>query len=127
MNVGSDVAGYADRIERLAAAARRKEQEVDARDAEAEDVDVETADRVVREGLGPTVSVYVEHRTGGSLAPFTEDDLRTLEDAMNTWLQVYCRCYGMDAEFDYTIREAAEVLVETHDARAVAEVLTKVP
>lgn len=127
MSAESDVPGYGDRIERLAAAARRMEDEVEASGNSEADPDVETAEDVVSEGLGPTVSVYVEHRTGGRLAPFTVDELGTLEEALNTWLEVYCRCYGLDLEFDYTVRQAAEVLVETHDARAVAELLTKVP
>lgn len=123
MRAEADDEGYGERLERLAADARRLEHEVEVKS----DVDEETAMQVVSEGVGPTVSLYVEHRTGGTMAPFTSDEMRTLEEALNTYLEIYCRCYGFDLEFDYTVRGAADVLVETHDARAVAEVLTKVP
>ncbi len=123
----TEVAAGSDYRSRL----RRLETEVegyqDAVDVIEDGRDTDTADEVVSEGLGPTVSLYVEHRTGGTMTAFTPSEMRRLERTLNAWLEVYCRCYGFDLEFDYTVREAAEILVETHDARAVAEVLTKVP
>jgi len=46
---------------------------------------------------------------------------------VNTWLELYARCYGVSAEVDYTVREAAELLIETHDLTDVAQLLTAVP
>ncbi len=112
--------GYRDRIDRLAAQARRWDSEVDVTGS-----DVETADEIVCEGLGPLVSLYVEHRTGDTMTGFSKDEYVSLERSLNRMLEAYCRCFGCDLELDYTMREAAELLVETHDARAVAEVLTK--
>jgi len=46
---------------------------------------------------------------------------------MNDWLELYAACYGVDIDAAFTIREAAEALIDTHDARAVARVLTGLP
>lgn len=89
--------------------------------------DEEAAMKVLRRGFGPTVSLYVEARTGGRLVRFTEDEFRRLEDTMNAWLEHYAWCYGYDMDYSYTVREAAELLVETRNARDAAEVLTGVP
>jgi len=89
--------------------------------------DEDEATRIVREGLGPTVSLFVEVRTGGRsvhLPPATYD---RLEGAMNDWLGMYARCYGVELDADYELRTAAQLLVDTHDARDVARILTGVP
>lgn len=46
---------------------------------------------------------------------------------MNDWLTMYARCYGVDLDADFTVREAAEVLLRTHDVVDTAQLLTCVP
>jgi hypothetical protein len=46
---------------------------------------------------------------------------------MNAWLECYAACYGVDLDAEFTLRTAAEALVDTHDIGDVARVLTKVP
>lgn len=87
------------------------------------------ADRAMtylREGVGPAVWTYVEARTNGFVV-IPPDDFARLEGAMNDWLELYSRCYGTDIEADFTIREAAELLIETRNIRDVAQLLTHVP
>lgn len=95
-----------------------------------EQPDAPTADdramAYLREGLGPAVWTYVEARTNG-LVVIRPDDFARLEGAMNDWLELYSRCYGTDIEADFTIREAAELLIETRNIRDVAQLLTHVP
>ncbi|MFB6142335.1 MAG: hypothetical protein ABEJ30_03215 [Halorientalis sp.] len=116
--------GYSNRIRALA---RRAASDVAAFDPPADPPDDARATTYLREGFGPAVALYVEARTGPGQVPFTEADLSTLEAAMNDWLGLYCRCYGTDFDPEFTVREAAELLVETHDARDVAQLLTDVP
>jgi hypothetical protein len=80
----------------------------------------------LREGVGPAVWTYVEARTNG-LVVIPPDDFARLEGAMNDWLELYTRCYGTDIEADFTIREAAELLIETRNIQDVAQLLTHVP
>lgn len=82
---------------------------------------------IAREGVGPTVSLYCEARTGGTMVDFDPDAFATMETALNDWLACYAACYGTEFDRDATIREAAELLVDTHDAVDVAAVLTGVP
>lgn len=82
---------------------------------------------LLREGLGPTVSLFVEVRTGGRNVFFDPSTYDRLEAAMNDWLDMYTLCYGVERDGDAQLREAAQLLVDTHDVRAVAEVLTGVP
>lgn len=87
----------------------------------------EQAMQLLREGFGPTVSLYVEARTGGRMVRFSREEFRRLEDAMNAYLNLYARCYGVEAEHRYSVREAAELLIETRNVRDAAEILTGVP
>jgi len=87
----------------------------------------ERAMSYLREGAGPAVSVYVEARTGGLMVRFQPDRYRALEGAMNDWLSLYAACYGVDLNAEYALREAAELLVDTHNIRDVAQILTGVP
>jgi hypothetical protein len=82
---------------------------------------------LLREGAGPAVSLYVEARTGGQMVHFPPDEYHALEGAMNTYLELYSVCYGVDVEADWTLREAAELLLDTHNIRDVAAMLTHVP
>jgi len=83
--------------------------------------------RFLRQGAGPAVSLYVEARTGGQMVHFPPAKYHALEGAMNTWLELYAACYGVDLEADWAIREAAELLVDTHNIKDVAVMLTHVP
>lgn len=115
---------YADRIETLAAKAA---EDSAAFERPADPPAGTEAMRYLREGVGPAVALYVEARTGPGHVPFDEADLSALRDAMNDWLGLYCRCYGTEFDPEFTVREAAELLVETHNVRDVAQLLTDVP
>ena len=81
----------------------------------------------LRTGVGACVAVYLDARTGGPPVRFDGDEFDRLEAAMNTWLSLYARCYGVDLDADYTVRVAAEVFVDTHDVAETAAVLTHAP
>ena len=89
--------------------------------------DTEQAMEYLREGAGPAISLYVEARTGGMMVHFPPDEYQALEGAMNDWLELYAACYGVDTTAEYTVREAAELLVDTHNIKDVAQILTGVP
>ncbi|WP_254271475.1 hypothetical protein [Haloarcula marina] len=82
---------------------------------------------LLREGVGPTVAVYCEARTGDAWVRFGQQEFDRLERTFNRWLEMYAACYGVALDGDYSIRTAAELLVDTHDIRDVATVLTGVP
>ncbi|PSQ17900.1 hypothetical protein BRD00_06210 [Halobacteriales archaeon QS_8_69_26] len=115
---------YRDRIDDLVAGAR------DARagfDPPANPPDEDRAMDFCREGLGPVVMTYVRAHGGGGWTEFSGGELDDLHEALNTYLELYAACYGVDVEADVTIRKAAEVLIETHNIRDVAQLLTDVP
>lgn len=112
------------RIEDLAAAADRERERFT---PPAPDAVEERAVRYCREGVGPTVAVYLEARTGGRNVRFPGEEFDLLGRALDDWLTLYARCYGVEGEHGATVRTAAEVLLETHSARDVARVLTGVP
>ncbi|WP_302080649.1 hypothetical protein [Salinibaculum rarum] len=87
----------------------------------------EQAMEILREGAGPTIALFVEARTGRHMVHFPPEPYETLEETMNDWLDLYAACYGTDLNADFTIREAAELLVDTKNIKDVAELLTKVP
>ncbi len=115
---------YADRIAEL-----HERAQADVADFEppADPPDEERAMEYLREGAGQAVWLYVEARTGGRMAPFPPEELDRLRAAMNRWLELYARCYGAEVEASYPVRTAAEALLDTHNIRDVARVLTKVP
>lgn len=88
--------------------------------------DRDRADRYLREGVAPAVAVYVDGRTG-EWTRFDPDAFARLERAMNDWLECYAGCYGVELEAAFTLRTAAEALLDTHDIRDVARVLTAIP
>lgn len=103
---------------------------LDARERSVEPVDPPAEDeamRIVREGFGPTVSLFVEVRTGGRSVHLPPETYDRLENAMNDWLAMYARCYGVELDADYEVRTAAQLLVDTRNARDVAQILTGVP
>ena len=89
--------------------------------------DEQQAMEYLQEGAGPAVSLYVEARTGGTMVHFPPDEYHALEGAMNAYLDLYAACYGVDLDGEFTIREAAELLVDTHNIKDVAQILTGVP
>lgn len=111
---------------RIDALAGRARDDRAAFEPPADPPDEERAMRYLREGVGPALSVYVEGRSG-EWVRFEPDAFARLERAMNAWLECYAGCYGVDLEADFTLRTAAEALVDTHDIGDVARVLTKVP
>lgn len=115
---------YRDRIESLAA---RADSDRAAFCSPADPPDEERAFAFLRDGVGPAVWLYVEGRTGGRMVRFDPDEFEALEGAMNDWLELYAACYGVDVDADFTVRTAAELLLETRNVRDVAQLLTGVP
>jgi len=113
---------YQDRIQDLS---RRAEQVHESLDPDPPDD--ERAMEILREGFGPTVALYCESRTGESWVRFSETEFERLEGAMNDWLDCYAACYGVSLAGTYSVRAAAELLVDTHNVRDVAMLLTGVP
>jgi hypothetical protein len=114
---------YRDQIETLAADARADWESF----APPEDPpDEERAMGYLREGFGDAVAVYVDARSG-EWDRFDTEEFADLEEAMNTYLELYAACYGVDYDADFTVREAAEALIDTHNVVDVARVLTGVP
>lgn len=89
--------------------------------------DEDRAMELCREGLGPVVKVYVDGHTGGRNVKFTAAEMDDLHQALNGYLELYARCYGVDVDPDVTVRKAAELLIDTHNIRDVAQLLTHVP
>lgn len=110
-------------VERLATEAREARESTDLpSNSPAPDRALEAA----RDGLGPVLARYVRARTGEP-ERLSTDQMDGLDRATNDWLAVYALGYGVEIDPDATVREAAELLVETHDALATAELLTGVP
>ncbi|MFB6086969.1 MAG: hypothetical protein ABEJ85_00485 [Haloarculaceae archaeon] len=117
------LSAHRDRIRRLAREARDARQ---AFDPPEDPPDEERARELLREGFGPTLSVYVDARSG-DWDRFGAEEFEKLETAMNVWLDLYAACYGVDHDPDVTARQAAEALIDTHNVYDVARILTGVP
>lgn len=89
--------------------------------------DEERAMEYLQTGVGPTVGLYIEARTADEPVRFSPDEMALLERAMNDWLALYARCYGVALDPEFTVREAAELLIDTHNITDTAQLLTKVP
>jgi len=113
--------------ERIWDLAERAERDGQAFSPPEDPPDEDRAMHYLREGAGPAVSLYIEARTGGQMVHFPPPEYHALEDAMNWWFELYAACYGRDVEVDRALREAAELLIDTHNIRDVAVVLTHVP
>jgi hypothetical protein len=87
----------------------------------------ERAMSLLRDGLGPLVVLYLEARTAEWDVEFSAEEHRLLDRALNEWLELYAACYGVDLDADFPIRKAAELLIDTHNVRDVAQLLTRVP
>lgn len=79
----------------------------------------------LREGLWPVLEQYIEARSSGER--LSEEEHETLEGALNVWLELYARCYGVEINAAFSVRETAELFVGTHDLRDTAQLLTRVP
>ncbi|WP_306059668.1 hypothetical protein [Natronococcus wangiae] len=113
---------YGPRIAALARRAERDRRAFDPRSAGPDD-----AVEYLRDGAGQAVWLYVEARTGGRMVPFSEPELTALREAMNCWFELYARCHGVELEAEFTVREAAELLLETRNVVDTAQLLTCVP
>lgn len=89
--------------------------------------DEQRATEIAREHVGPVVSTFVEIRTGGRSVYLDPETYDSLESTMNVWLERYAACYGVDLEPDSQLRTAAQLMVDTHNARDVAALLTGIP
>jgi hypothetical protein len=88
--------------------------------------DEEAAIEYLTDGVGQVVGLYIEARTD-EFVRFDRAEFALLERALNDWLELYAACYGSDLDADFTVREAAELLVETHSIRETAVLLTRIP
>lgn len=114
-------------IERIRRLSERAEDDRQSFQPPSDPPDEDQAMEYLRTGAGPAISLFVEARTGGCAVRFPPDAYHALEDAMNTWFELYAACYGVDLDAEFALREAAAVLVDTHNIRDVAVVLTRVP
>ncbi len=113
--------------ERIAALADRARRDVEAFEPPESPPDEVTALSYAREGVGPTVALYIDARTGpGSPVAFDRAEFALLERALNDWLELYAACYGIEMDATFTIREAAEALLDTHNIDETAALLTGV-
>ena len=117
-------ARFAERIEDLA---DRATADCAAFETPADPPDEQQAMSYLRDGAGPAVSLYVEARTGGLMVHFPPDQYHALENAMNDWFELYAACYGVDVDADVALQKAAELLIDTHNIKDVAQILTGVP
>lgn len=87
---------------------------------------IERALEYARDGVGDAVAIYVEARTEDSWVYFDEDAFDALESALNTYLDLFAACHGVERESAVPVRTAAETLLDTHDVVDTAAVLTDV-
>lgn len=124
----ADVAhsGYVNRIRDLADEARAARESFVPPEETRDSAD-ERALQCARDGVGPVVALYVEAHTAQWDVAFSEEELHLLHRALNDWLTCYARCYGVDLDASFSIREAAELLLKTHNVRDTAQLMTCVP
>ncbi|MFB6228556.1 MAG: hypothetical protein ABEH88_08345 [Halobacteriales archaeon] len=94
-------------------------------DPPADPPDETQAMEYLREGAGEAVWLYVDARVNG-FVHIPPDAFEELEGAMNTWLELYAACYGVEMDAAFTVRKAAELLLETHNIKDTAAMLTRV-
>ena len=115
---------YWPRVRELAAEAAEERRSFD---PPAAPPDEERALAFLTEGAGRVVAVYVEARTRDEDVAFSESEHALLHRALNDWFDLYARCYGVELDADFTLRETAELVIRTHDIRDTAQLLTCVP
>jgi len=116
-------ADYADRalaVRDRAAAARERFR------PPADPPDRDRAVELARDGVGEAAATYIDARSEDSWVYFQTDAFDALETGLNTYLELFAACYGVDCNPDVTVRTAAETLLDTHDAVDTAAVLTGV-
>lgn len=111
---------------RIAALERQAERDRAALESASSELESVDAHRYLREGVGPAIWLYVEGRTGGRFYQFSPDEFAALERAMNLWLECFARCHGVELEAEFSIREAAELFLQTRNVHDVGELLTGV-
>ena len=112
--------------EHIAELSDRARRDRAAFEAPADPPDEAAALEYLTEGVGDVVALYIDARTGEGVR-FDDTEFALLERAMNDWLELYAACYGRDLEGAYSVREAAELVVDTHSIRETAVLLTHVP
>ena len=115
--------GFSERIAELSERAQRDRETFD---PPADPPDEDRALSYLTDGAGDAVGLYIEARTGEQVR-FDAAEFALLERALNDWLELYAACYGVDLDASFTIREMAELLLETHSIRTAALLLTHVP
>jgi hypothetical protein len=89
--------------------------------------DERRATEFLRNGVGPAIAIYVEARTGDEWTRFPDVEHSLLKRSLNDFLELYALCYGRDLECEFSVREAAETMLQTHNVKDTAQLLTKVP
>ena len=112
--------------ERVAELSERARRDREAFEPPTEPPDEEAALQYLTEGAGQVVALYIETRTD-EMFRFDDAQFALLERALNDWLELYAACYGAELEATYTVREAAELLMDTHSIRETAALLTRIP
>jgi len=112
--------------DRIAALAEDAEAARASFETPADPPDEQLATQYLREGVGEAIAVYVDARSE-EWDRFGREEFDDLERAMNVYLELYAACYGVDGNFEFTVREAAEAFVDTHNVADVAWILTGVP
>jgi len=90
----------------------------------AEPPDRDRALEYARDGVGEAAATYIDARGEDSWVYFDTEAFDALERALNTYLELYAACHGVDRDPAVTVRTAAETLLDTHDAVDTAVVLT---
>ncbi len=115
---------YRERIEALAERARREQESFE---PPGEPPEPDRAKQYLHAGVGELVSIYIDGRSGGSFAAFSEREWELLHRALDDWLQLYARCYGRELERGFQIRTLAELVIDTHNLHDAVVMATKVP
>lgn len=108
---------------RILALARRAERDRRRSESETNDAVPDPEQRYLREGAGQAIWLYVEGRTGGRFIQFSPAAYDALEGAMNDWLGCYARAKGVELDASFTLRTAAELLLETRNVHDVGDLL----
>lgn len=112
--------------ERIVALYEKAQDDREAFTPPADPPDRDRALDFLTEGAGRAVGVYIDGRTG-EWKRFSDTEYERLEWSMNQWLELYSACYGEPIDAEFPLRVAAELLLDTHNIRDVAQLLTHVP
>ena len=115
---------HRERIERLAERARRDRETFEPPTPVPAP---EQGQQYLQDGVGELVSLYIDGRSGGNFAAFSEREWELLHRALDDWLQLYARCYGQELERGFQIHTLTELVVDTHNLHDAVVMATKVP